>query len=77
MSRVAHYLLELPRTHTGGVTAVYLPTTKRNVASLLGISPETLSRRLRQLGTSGLITVDGSRIVLEDVEGLTATVSPQ
>lgn len=77
LSRVAHYLLELPRTHTGGVTVVYLPTTKRNVASLLGISPETLSRRLRQLGTSGLVTVDGSRIVLEDVDGLTATVAPQ
>ncbi len=69
-ARLAHYLLGLTRVEVGDSVAVYLPTTKRHVASLIGVTPETLSRRLKQLSTRGLIEVEGSKITLLDLSAL-------
>ena len=55
-TRVVSYLLSLPRRRGGdGRTSVQLPLTQIDLASYLGTTPETLSRRLRELMDSGAI----------------------
>lgn len=63
--RVAGYLLGLYRET--GRSRVTLPVSKKDVASQLGLTPETLSRRLAQLEAAGLIRVDGRDIHLLDI----------
>jgi len=41
-----------------------LPEKKKELASYLGITPETLSRQLTQLGQEGLLKIDGRQITL-------------
>ena len=71
-ARVAAYLLDLPavRSEDDGVR-VELPMAKKDVASYLGTTPETFSRRLHELSTAGAISVSGRRgVVIHDVAGL-------
>lgn len=69
-TRVAAYLLDLPaaRDHDGRMR-VHFPVPKKDVASLLGTTPETLSRRLADLQRRGVVELDGPRevIVLDSV----------
>ncbi|WP_448630820.1 Crp/Fnr family transcriptional regulator [Cellulomonas soli] len=62
-SRVAGYLLTLPTTWVDGVATVRLPLAKKDVASLLDTSPESLSRTLTRLAGRGLITTGRGRAV--------------
>ena len=56
--RLVGYLLNL----CGGNDSAQLPTSKHVVASLLNLTPETLSRILHALTQEGLIEVDGRNI---------------
>ena len=76
-ARVAGYLLELPARWSDGRPAVTFPVPKRDVASLLGLTPETLSRRLGALSRAGLIRVDKATVVLHDPEGLARIAETQ
>lgn len=58
-----------------GVSAIILPAEKRHIASYLGITPESLSRTLRDLQTDG-IKVDGSRIIITDASKLADVAVP-
>lgn len=50
-----------------------LPISKKDLAALLGTTPETLSRQLRALSDQGRIEVGpGRRIVVRDLNGLLA-----
>lgn len=49
---------------------VVLPARKHVLASRMNLTPETLSRVLRELSEARLIAVDGARIALLDVDGL-------
>lgn len=74
-SRVAGYLLSLPgRRGEGGAHGtleVTLPLTKKDIASLLDTTPESLSRALRRLSDSEVIDQpSGSRVSLLDVDAL-------
>lgn len=73
-SRLADYLLSLPATPApGGTIEVRLPLAKKEVAALLSTTPESLSRQLRRLTDSGIITQqDHSRITITDVTALSA-----
>lgn len=62
-SRLAHYLLGLPATRRGDVDTVDLPMAKKDVASLIDTTPESLSRALKSLADQGLIVVGTGRSV--------------
>jgi CRP/FNR family transcriptional regulator len=47
-----------------GARQFTLPVPKKEIALLLGMTPETFSRLLRQLTDEGLIQADGSRMTL-------------
>jgi len=73
-ARLARYLIDLPAHHgpDGQVTA-RLPLTKKDIASLLDTTPESLSRSLRRLQESGVIRQTGPREVqVLDLDRLTA-----
>lgn len=67
--RVIGYLLQHGEDSSGPCT-VSLPTSKQVIASRLNLTPETLSRIFHDLAESGLITVQGKRIVLHDPQRL-------
>ncbi len=62
-SRLAEYLLGLPSTWQGQVATVTLPLAKKDVASLLDTSPESLSRALRSLAGRGVLSIGPGRSV--------------
>ena len=66
--RLADYLLQQPllRQASGAASGmqVRLPLNKKDIASLLGTTPESMSRALSRLRTQGLIAVDDSIVTL-------------
>ncbi|WP_181149873.1 Crp/Fnr family transcriptional regulator [Arthrobacter sp. MYb227] len=67
--RLAAYLMALH--DASGKALVKLPTTKKDVASFLGLTPETLSRKLTQFEEIGWLRLGSRRqIELLDVEAL-------
>ncbi len=67
--RLIGYLLQL-NSLTPGASTVTLTATKANIASLLNISPETLSRIMQKLTEAGLIAVYGKDIDILDMDAL-------
>ncbi|OIQ81870.1 transcriptional activator FtrB [mine drainage metagenome] len=49
---------------------IRLPANKSTIASMLNITPETLSRIMLKLQNSGLIDVRGKSITITDVKKL-------
>lgn len=70
--RLAGYLIDLPTRHVGGRLVARLPLAKKDIASLLGTTPETLSRRLAAFVDRGLISMNGREVVITDPAGLEA-----
>lgn len=71
-ARVAHFLL----THTprkSGEATLTLPGLKKEVATRLGLTPETLSRTLRKLRSAGVDT-EGDIIHIKSIEKLSAII---
>lgn len=75
-ARLAGYLLDLParRSEQGPAARleVHLPLAKKDVASLIGTTPETLSRKLALFAEQGLVVLAGRTIGIADPEGLEA-----
>lgn len=73
-ARLAGYLLDLPARRSIGADSgsleVRLPLAKKDVASLLGTTPETLSRKLALLADQRLITVSGRTVTILDRRSL-------
>lgn len=73
--RIANYLLsEIGRNNinnTGNEYEIILPVSKGVLASMIGTTQETLSRKLSVLQDGGLIKLKGHRkIVITDIDGL-------
>jgi len=67
-TRLALFIAELAETDQD---RVHLPMSKKDLASYLGTTPETLSRRLAEFEEEGLIKMKGQReIVIQDLDGL-------
>lgn len=74
-ARVAGYLLDLPIATHGDRAEVLLPLPKKDVASYLGTTPESLSRALARLQADGLLVVEGRRVSILDADALEATAA--
>jgi CRP-like cAMP-binding protein len=71
--RLASYLL---RQSAGAPEGAFeLVATKATIASRLSVTPETLSRMLREFGDDGMIKVSGRHIAVLDAPRLAAMVS--
>jgi CRP-like cAMP-binding protein len=69
-ARFAEWLVSHAETSPLGECSVRLQMTKRDIATQLGIVPETLSRVLRQLRDMGLIGGKGKTVALINPAGL-------
>jgi CRP/FNR family transcriptional regulator, dissimilatory nitrate respiration regulator len=67
--RLAAYLIDLSDEH-GGTDDVTLSVSKRQLASLLGTIPETLSRIFGKMSGRGIIRVNGAEIRIVDRDAL-------
>ncbi|WP_265948828.1 helix-turn-helix domain-containing protein [Dechloromonas sp. A34] len=70
--RVIGYLLQHAKIQASGRLIVELPATKQLIASLLHITPETLSRIFRDLSEAGLIQARTRHIQIPDIDRLIA-----
>lgn len=72
--RFVRYLLDRQGTEAGedGERPIVFPTTKRTLAALLGMAPESLSRNVRDLSDAGLIEVSRHRVEILDRQRLAA-----
>ncbi|MFA7350114.1 MAG: Crp/Fnr family transcriptional regulator [Methylotenera sp.] len=67
--RLIGYLLQIS-TDSPNPDRIKLPANKLTIASMLNITPETLSRVMLRLQNAGLIEVDGKEIAITNVVGL-------
>lgn len=72
-ARIATYFLHLNRRQNGedSESRLYLPMTRTDLASYLGLAPETLSRQLSQFEREQIIAIPDTRhVMLEDTARL-------
>lgn len=74
LERLANYLIRQQK-HAGGGTAFELDFEKRRLASVLGMTPENLSRAFKGLQPYG-VTVNGSRITIGNQSDLEHFAKP-
>ncbi|MBS1129697.1 MAG: Cyclic nucleotide-binding protein [Proteobacteria bacterium] len=74
--RLLDYLLETAGERAGlaGETTVVLKASKKVIAARIGMTPESLSRNLRELSDNGVIVVDGRKVHIQNA-ALLDTVS--
>lgn len=64
--RLAKMLLYFRRKAMPNSQKFTLPVSKKELAGLIGATPETLSRKLRQLSDDGVLTVSGRQLFIRD-----------
>lgn len=72
-SRLASFLVrraDEKSTSYGGITYIDLGVKKGELASRLGTASETISRTLRKLKEEGIIEVQGSKVIIHQMEKL-------
>lgn len=74
LERLANYILR-NQAKAGGPDAFELPIEKRRLASLLGMTPENLSRAFKALGPHG-VRVNGNSVHIENAEKLVVFAKP-
>jgi CRP/FNR family transcriptional regulator len=76
--RLVATLLKLAQTEgaaTARGTEFQLPSTHQELANQLGTVRELISRNLMRLQAEGLVEVDGRRIIVKDMKGLSALLT--
>jgi len=74
VERLANYLISL-NTDQGGNSTAHLPYDKRIIASLLGMTPENLSRAFGTLSAYG-VEVNGAKITFTALDDLKILAKP-
>ncbi len=74
VERLANWLLKYHKDQ-GAAGEVELPYDKRTLSSILGMTPENLSRAFGTLKPYG-VSVDGGRVMLSDVDALEVLAKP-
>lgn len=74
LERLANYLLRLQK-RSGGASDFDLPIEKRRLASMLGMTPENLSRAFKSLQSYG-VSVTGNTIAISDQKDLEQFAKP-
>jgi len=73
-SKIVYLLVKLAREwgkETKEGIAVSMPLTREDMANYIGVTRETISRKLTKLQGEGLIDLEGNRkIIIKDMEGL-------
>ena len=76
LERVAHFLLELlvrfQSIGRGDECSFTMPLTQELLADALGLSVPHVNRTLRQLRDDDLVRIDAHRVIVRDVEALSA-----
>lgn len=75
VERLANYLVMLIASDPGGGANVVLPHEKRILASLLGMTPENLSRAFAALRKYG-VSVNGAAVTISNLNALRALAKP-
>ena len=79
--RFADYLLQQPlipaAQATEAMMRVRLPLSKKDIASLLGTTPESLSRALARLQIKGLVAVDDDIVSLLQPDALEELITAE
>ncbi|WP_022870913.1 Crp/Fnr family transcriptional regulator [Yaniella halotolerans] len=79
--RIADYLLQQPLVRNAqtpdGVMRARLPMSKKDIASLLGTTPESLSRALARLRKKGLVAVDEDVVSLLQPDALEELITAE
>ena len=73
--RMLHILLELAETHgdrTGNRVEIRVPLSHQDIASLIGVTRETVTLTLGQMQSEGLVEVSRRRIAIRDLARLRA-----
>jgi len=69
--RVASFILhDLAKQDTGSQCSLELAITHRELAKIIGATPEALSRALKKMSEDGLLRVDGRMITVYDRKAL-------
>lgn len=74
IERLANYLLKM-QTKSGGGASFALTTEKRRLASILGMTPENLSRAIKSLRAYGVI-IDGQTVKITQPDDLNGLAKP-
>lgn len=75
MTRLTNWLLQHCTPQSDGSATLQLRLQKKDLASELGITPETLSRSLRHLRERNLLVMRGYRLLLPDIQALQELIS--
>ncbi len=74
LERLANYLLRIQK-RSGGGADFDLPIEKRRLASMLGMTPENLSRAFKSLQSYG-VSVNGNHVTISDQKDLQKFAKP-
>lgn len=76
-TRLARYVLALPRRERAGTPEVALPLAKKDLAALMAITPEHLSRILRRWHDARLVRMEERALLLSNLPILEAMADHQ
>ncbi|MDR3487491.1 MAG: helix-turn-helix domain-containing protein [Bradyrhizobium sp.] len=75
--KVGSYLVRIAARGGSERTSVVLPISRHDIADHLGIAVETVSRAISELQRSGLIRLEGRRLVIKDPHRLESATRPE
>ncbi len=78
--RTARVLVQLARDHgvaAGSGVLIRMKLSREELAEMIGSAAETVTRQLAEFRESNLVKLDGRKIVVIDVEGLSRVGHPQ